>query len=122
VFSKQNTYNKAFKRTNNSWLSVRASLILAKLSLAAYWGVIFLSNKECHMATRYKDIDHDSGVTHFEIGGDHIRVWFSKAPKPYLYSYASAGQQHIESMKRLAELGDGLNAYINKHVKKLYVR
>ncbi|RHW74588.1 hypothetical protein D1094_18055 [Colwellia sp. RSH04] len=28
-------YNKAFKRTNNSWLFVRASLILAKLSLAA---------------------------------------------------------------------------------------
>ena len=74
------------------------------------------------MATRYKDIDHNSGVSRFEIGSDRINVWFAKAPRPYAYSYASAGRAHIENMKRLAQAGDGLNAYINTHVKNLYVR
>lgn len=74
------------------------------------------------MASRYKDIDHDSGVTHFEIGGDYVKVWFAKASRPYTYSYASAGRHHVETMKQLAERGDGLNGYINDHVKNLYVR
>ena len=74
------------------------------------------------MSTRYRDIDHDSGVTQFEIGAEYIKVWFEKSSRPYTYSYSSAGQRHIENMKRLAERGDGLNGYINDHVKKLYVR
>jgi hypothetical protein len=67
---------------------------------------------------RYRDIDGDSGVTHFEIGPNWIKVWFNT--NWYLYTYASAGLQNIEQMKKLAKAGDGLNAFINKYVKKRY--
>ncbi|PCI52522.1 MAG: hypothetical protein COB36_14900 [Alphaproteobacteria bacterium] len=70
---------------------------------------------------RYSDIDRDSGVTQFESGDDFIKVKFSDGAI-YLYNYASAGSHHIENMKKLAARGDGLNAYINKHVAKRYVR
>lgn len=71
---------------------------------------------------RYRDIDNDSGVHSFEINDNSITVKFSGTTRSYTYSYASAGQQHIENMKRLALAGDGLNAYINKNVKHKYVR
>lgn len=70
---------------------------------------------------RYSDIDRDSGVAAYEIGSDYIRVKFCDS-SVYLYTYASAGSQHIEEMKQLAIQGDGLNAYINDHVKKSYDR
>jgi len=70
----------------------------------------------------YLDLNHDSGVASYEIGHEFIRVQFKKNSKIYTYSYASAGYQHIENMKQLAQYGDGLNAYINHHVKQLYVR
>ena len=69
----------------------------------------------------YKDIDGDSGVSSYEIGIDFIRVMFSTGAI-YLYTYASAGAQNIEQMKNLADAGEGLNAFINKHVRKLYAR
>lgn len=69
---------------------------------------------------RYMDIDNDSGVAAYEIGADFIRVQF-KDGSIYRYTYASAGQQNIEQMKALARAGDGLNAYINRNVRKLYV-
>lgn len=71
---------------------------------------------------RYKDIDNDSGVEAYEIGSDFINVKFQGTAKIYQYSYASAGQQHIETMKVLAANGEGLNAYINKNVKYKYVK
>ena len=67
---------------------------------------------------RYKNIDGDSGVTGFEIGNDYIKVWFNN--DWYRYTYASAGSQNIEQMKNLAKAGDGLNAFINKNVRKSY--
>lgn len=69
----------------------------------------------------YKDLNGDSGVTAFEIGSDFIIVRFSFNSE-YLYNYASAGKENIEAMKKLAKTGDGLNSYINKHVKKLYAK
>ncbi|MDO9518919.1 MAG: hypothetical protein Q7L19_01735 [Pseudohongiella sp.] len=70
---------------------------------------------------RYSDIDRDSGIVAFESGADYIRVRFSDGAV-YLYTNASAGLIHIENMKKLARRGDGLNAYINDHVKKSYAR
>ena len=70
---------------------------------------------------RYSDIDRDSGVVRYEIGSDFIRVQFSDGSQ-YLYTNSSAGSSHIESMKRLAQRGDGLNAYINKHARTSYQR
>lgn len=72
------------------------------------------------MFVPYKDIDGDSNVNSYEIGPDYIAVIFNGANKVYRYSYARAGQIHVENMKRLAETGDGLNAYIKKYCNKLY--
>lgn len=70
----------------------------------------------------YKDINHDSGVRGYEIGDTYITVWFDGTARSYTYSYASAGAENVETMKRLAENGDGLNAFINNFVKFKYVR
>lgn len=67
---------------------------------------------------KYRNIGGDSGVTGYEIGKDFIKVWFNR--KWYLYTYASAGSQNIEQMKKLAAAGNGLNSFINKHVRKDY--
>jgi len=69
----------------------------------------------------YKNIDGDSGITAYEVGTDFVRVQFNFGPI-YRWTYASAGRHHVESMKILAARGDGLNAYINRFVKKLYAR
>jgi len=71
---------------------------------------------------KYADTDRDSGVDSFEINETSITVKFKGTAKTYTYSYQSAGQQHVETMKRLALSGDGLNAYINKNVKTKFVR
>lgn len=70
----------------------------------------------------YKDIDHDSGVRGFEIAPTSITVWFDGTQKAYTYSYQSAGQTNVEHMKKLAAAGEGLNAFIDTHVKFKYVR
>ncbi|SKC18901.1 hypothetical protein SAMN05216168_2800 [Kosakonia radicincitans] len=70
----------------------------------------------------YKDLDHDSGVVGYEIGDTHITVWFDGTAKSYTYSYKGAGVEHVEKMKKLADAGEGLNAYINKFVKFKYDR
>lgn len=71
---------------------------------------------------RYADINNDSGVVGYEIHATSITVWFEGAARPYTYSYARAGQFHVERMKQLAQSGDGLNAYINRNVKFKYDR
>lgn len=70
---------------------------------------------------KYANIDGDSGVDSFEIYESSIVVKFKGTAKTYTYSYQSAGQKHVETMKGLALSGDGLNAYINNHVKFKYV-
>ncbi|MGB3367233.1 MAG: hypothetical protein WBA54_07085 [Acidaminobacteraceae bacterium] len=69
----------------------------------------------------YKDINGDSGVKGYEYGSDYINVQFSTGAT-YSYSYQSAGNGNIEQMKKLADLGDGLNSFINLNVKYKYVR
>lgn len=69
----------------------------------------------------YRDVDGDSGVSAYEVGSDFIRVQFRDGAV-YLYTYSSAGQGNIETMKRLAAAGDGLNGFINTHVRKSYSR
>lgn len=69
----------------------------------------------------YKNIDGDSGVSAYENGADFIRVRF-KDGAVYVYTNVSAGAHNIEQMKRLAANGDGLNAFINKNVRKKYAK
>lgn len=68
---------------------------------------------------RYKDLDGDSGVAAYEIGADSITIRFKKGGV-YLYDSSKPGSAHVAEMKRLAEAGNGLNAYINSRVKKNY--
>ncbi|BCW94642.1 MAG: hypothetical protein WHS44_10080 [Fimbriimonadales bacterium] len=70
---------------------------------------------------RYADLSGQSGVAAYEIGDDYIRVQF-KDGSVYLYTYESAGREHIETMKALACKGEGLNGYINRCVRKRYAR
>lgn len=70
----------------------------------------------------YKDIDGDSNVECFEIGGDYIAVKFCGTAKIYKYSYGKAGVVNVETMKKLAVSGDGLNSFINTNCKYLYDR
>ena len=71
--------------------------------------------------TRYKNINGDSGVYAYETSPTSITVQFSSGWF-YLYNYGSAGTANIETMKRLAAQGDGLNSFINKNAKNSYVR
>lgn len=63
---------------------------------------------------KYNDRNGDSNVDEFDFGQDFIIVRFLRGGT-YTYTYTSAGSQHIEEMKRLAQSHDGLNAYINKN-------
>lgn len=69
----------------------------------------------------YKDINGDSGVLSYEYGDDWIRVQF-KHGGTYEYRSSVIGLVHLNTMKGLADSGDGLNAYINTNqdVKKGY--
>ena len=69
----------------------------------------------------YKNLDGNSGIVGYEIGEDFIRVQFSGG-SIYLYTYASAGAHNVEQMKQLARNGKGLNAFINRFVRKDYER
>ncbi|CUU35214.1 MAG: hypothetical protein K6U12_06715 [Armatimonadetes bacterium] len=70
---------------------------------------------------RYADLSGRSGVAAYEIGDDYIRVQF-KNGSIYLYTYESAGREHIETMKELARKGEGLSGYISRYVRNLYAR
>lgn len=73
------------------------------------------------MMKEYRDANGDSGVTAYECGPDWISVQF-KTGAVYEYTCDSTGQHNIEAMKRRADKGDSLDAYINTHVRNLYSR
>jgi hypothetical protein len=68
---------------------------------------------------RYKNLSGKSGVRHYEIGDDFIRVQFESGTT-YLYTYISAGQKNIEHMKKLAKSGKGLSTFISQNVRDLF--
>lgn len=68
---------------------------------------------------KYQNLGGDSGVIFYEINDESIKVWFNDG-KWYFYTYTSAGSSNIEEMKRLAQQGQGLNAYINQYVRDKY--
>ena len=70
--------------------------------------------------TKYVNLGGSSNVLAYEIGFDYIDVIFGGTNLIYRYSYRSAGMQAVETMKRLATSGSGLNSYINRYVRKQY--
>lgn len=57
----------------------------------------------------------------YEYWEDWIIVEF-KTGKQYKYTYQSAGNIHIENMKKLADENSWLNRYILKNVRNKYAR
>ncbi len=70
---------------------------------------------------KYADLDFDSGVDAYQPFENGIMVQFKNGSQ-YEYTTFSAGKYHIDMMKKLARNGDGLNAYINRHVRMGYSR
>lgn len=61
----------------------------------------------------------ETGVSSYEIGNDYIKVRFND-DRIYLYDYKIPGKKHIDTMKKLAQKGNGLCTYINKFIRKKY--
>ena len=68
---------------------------------------------------QYKNMGGDSSVIAYDIYDDSIIVQFNTGVK-YLYTYQSAGIEHIEKMKLFAEQGQGLNSYIRLYATDKY--
>jgi hypothetical protein len=69
---------------------------------------------------KYLNLSGNSGVTHYSIGKEYIKVWFVHAARPYIYDYVRPGRKHVELMKILAAAGKGLSTYISQQVKGNY--
>lgn len=67
----------------------------------------------------YRDLDRDSGVQAYDVGETHIDVQF-KGGTVYRYTSASVGAANLDRMINLAQAGEGLNAFINKFVRRSY--
>lgn len=68
---------------------------------------------------RYRRLSGESGVLAFALRRDAIEVQFVDG-KVYTYTYASAGREQVEQMKRLARAGQGLSTFISQHVRNNY--
>ena len=64
----------------------------------------------------YRDKHGDSGIVAYETGPESITVRFHQGGT-YLYDGVKPGARHVAEMKRLAWAGEGLNTYINQHVR-----
>ena len=62
----------------------------------------------------YKDINNDSGVKEYDYTDTSITIKFESG-KVYEYPASVIGLQHLSNMKKLADSGDGLNAYIMRN-------
>lgn len=71
--------------------------------------------------TEYENYGGNSNVVAYEIGYDYIDVRFAGG-SVYRYSYYSAGEENVETMKELAISGSGLNSYIMRRCRTLYER
>ena len=69
----------------------------------------------------YANLGGNSSVRYYEYGINYINVQF-KSGSPYTYSYNSAGEFNVETMKRLADSGQGLGSFIMRNCRKLYER
>jgi hypothetical protein len=71
----------------------------------------------------YKNLSGKSGVVAYENGVDYIIVQFKEGKETiYTYTYQSAGSSAIETMKRLAVAGTGLNSYVSTNKQNIQAR
>lgn len=60
-----------------------------------------------------------SGVAAYQCGPGWIVIRFHRGGS-YRYDGRNPGALHVLEMQRLAEAGEGLNTYINQHVRDDY--
>jgi len=70
---------------------------------------------------RYKNRGGESGVVAYDIDAGQIVVEFRDG-KRYLYTEDSAGAANVATMQQLAQAGEGLSAFINRHVRDRYAK
>jgi len=70
---------------------------------------------------RYSNRGGESGVVAYDIDAGQIIVQFRSGER-YLYTEDSAGAANIARMQALARAGQGLGAFITRHVHDRYVR
>jgi hypothetical protein len=68
---------------------------------------------------KYKNLSGRSGVDSYEIGNDQIKVKFRDGVV-YTYNNIKPGRLLVDQMVRYALAGKGLNAFIQRFVKKKY--
>ncbi len=64
----------------------------------------------------YENIRRNSEVKAYHIEPKMITIEFTNH-EVYQYSYTSAGQRHVETMKLLARAGWGLGSYVQEVAK-----
>ena len=69
---------------------------------------------------KYQNKSGKSGILNYETGETYILVEFRSGEIIYRYTYESAGKENVEEMKRLANIGEGLNSYIMRYCRTLY--
>lgn len=69
--------------------------------------------------TPYRTAAGDSGIAAYACGPRWIDIRFQRGGT-YRYDDRHPGRLHVLEMQRLAEAGDGLNTYINQHVRDDY--
>lgn len=62
----------------------------------------------------YRNLSGNSGVSAYAIHDDAITVRFIDGDT-YRYTRAGVGARHLAAMKKLAQAGAGLSAYISRH-------
>ena len=67
----------------------------------------------------YANGNSNSGIKQYKEGEGWIEVQFTDG-SVYKYDNESTGESKIKLMKILAEVGKGLNSYINVHVRTAY--
>jgi len=70
---------------------------------------------------KYANRGGDSGIVSYETTADSITITFGDN-SVYLYDHDSPGELEVSKMKELAAAGEGLNEYINRHVRKNYAQ
>jgi hypothetical protein len=68
---------------------------------------------------RYANQSRSSGVVAFECGEDFIDVKF-RSGEIYHYSDRRPGAREVLHMKELALRGEGLSAFISRHIRTRY--
>jgi hypothetical protein len=112
---------KAGLEASGCYFCVMAVFRLSFVSLVAL--ALFISSAPLRAQSPtamvpYHDLDGDSGIQAYAIAPERMDIMFKRSGKIFTYWRAEVGDGHFLEMCRLAKLGNGLNAYINKHVRR----